>query len=95
MFQIGISNFPDDRLNDHKKLGWTVLEIRGAMDGSATRALETAILQTLKRRGAVFANQNNGKKFDGWSESWLKSSVKVSGLKDLLDFVHEDEQIKK
>ena len=95
MFQIGISNFPDDRLNDHKKIGWTVLEIRGAMDGAATRDLETAILQTLKRRGAVFANQNNGMKFDGWSESWLKSSVKVSGLNDLLDFVHEDEQIKK
>ena len=91
MFQIGITNFPDDRLARHKGIGWTVLEIRGAMDGASTRALETAILQTLKRRGAVFANQNNGKKFDGWSESWLKSSVKVSGLKELLDFVHRDE----
>ena len=95
MFQIGITNFPNDRLSDHKRIGWNVLEIRGAMDGSATRALETAILQSLKRRGAVFANKSDGRKFDGWSESWLKSSVKVSGLKDLLDFVHEDEQIKK
>jgi len=91
MFQIGITNFPDDRLARHKGIGWTVLEVRGAMDGAATRTLETAILQTLKRRGAVFANKSDGRKFDGWSESWLKASVKVSGLKDLLDFVHEDE----
>ena len=93
MFQIGITNYPDERLSDHKRIGWTVLEIRGAMDGAATRDLETAILQSLKRREAVFANQNNGKKFDGFTESWLKSSVKVSGLKDLLDFVHEDESL--
>ena len=93
MFQIGITNYPDERLNDHKKLGWTILEIRGAMDGAATRDLETAILRSLKRRGAVFANKSDGRKFDGWSESWLKSSVKVSGLKDLLDFVHEDESL--
>jgi hypothetical protein len=93
MFQIGITNFPDDRLARHKGIGWTVLEVRGAMDGAATRDLETAILRTLKRRGAIFANQNNGKNFDGWSEAWLKSSVKVSGLKELMDFVHEDESL--
>ena len=93
MFQIGITNFPDDRLARHKGIGWTALEIRGAMDGAATRDLETAILRSLKRRGAVFANKSDGRKFDGWSESWLKSSVKVSGLNDLLDFVHEDESM--
>jgi hypothetical protein len=93
MFQIGITNFPDDRLARHKGIGWTVLEIRGAMDGSLTRDLETAILQSLKRRGAVFANKADGRKFDGWSESWLKSSVTVSGLKELMDFVHEDESL--
>ena len=95
MFQIGITNYPDERLNDHKKLGWTVLEIRGPMDGAATRDLETAILRSLKRRGAVYANKSDGRKFDGWSESWLKSSVTVSGLKELMDFVHEDESLKK
>ena len=95
MFQIGITNAPDDRLTRHRGNGWTVLEIRGAMIGESARGLEVAILSALSRRGAVFANQNNGKKFDGFTESWLKSSLKVSGLKDLLDFVHEDEQIKK
>ena len=93
MFQIGITNYPNERLSDHKKLGWTVLEIRGAMDGAATRDLETAILRSLKRRGAVFANKADGQKFDGWSEAWLKSSVTVSGLKELMDFVHEDESL--
>ena len=93
MFQIGITNYPNERLSDHKKLGWTVLEIRGAMDGAATRDLETAILRSLKRRGAVFANKADGRKFDGWSVAWLKSSVTVSGLKELMDFVHEDESL--
>jgi hypothetical protein len=95
MFQIGITNYPDERLNDHKKLGWIVREIRGAMDGSLTRDLETAILRSLKRRGAVFANKADGRKFDGWTEAWLKSSVNVSGLKDLLNFVHEDDALVK
>ncbi len=95
MFQIGITNSPDDRLARHMGIGWTVLEIRGAMDGAATRNLETAILQSLKRRGAVFANNAGVKKFDGFTESWLKSSVNVSGLKELMDFVHEDESLEK
>jgi hypothetical protein len=95
MFQIGITNYPEDRLARHTGIGWTVLEIRGAMDGSLTRNLETAILRSLKRRGAMFANKTGGRKFDGWSESWSKLSVNVSGLKDLLNFVHEDDALVK
>ena len=72
-----------------------MLEIRGAMDSAATRNLETAIPQSLKRRGAVFAKKADGRKFDGWSESWLKSLVNVSGLKELMDLVHEDESLEK
>jgi hypothetical protein len=52
-------------------------------------------VRSLKRRGAVFANKADGQKFDGWTEAWLKSSVNVSGLKDLLNFVHEDDALVK
>ena len=95
MFQIGITNYPENRLAQHERTGWTVLGIRGAMDGSLTRNLETAILRALRRRGAVFANKADGQKFDGWTESWSKSSVSVSSLKALLNFVYDDDaQIK-
>ena len=35
----------------------------------------------------------NRKIYTSKSESWLKSSVTVSGLKELMDFVHEDESL--
>jgi len=44
MLQIGITNFPDDRLGTHKHLGWEVLEVRGPMDGLLARNWETSIL---------------------------------------------------
>ena len=43
MAQIGITNDPDKRLGQHKKLGWEVLELRGPMDGHLTQQWETAI----------------------------------------------------
>ena len=58
MFQIGITNVPDDRLNRHRKLGWEVLELRGPMDGHLTQQWETAILRMLKARGADLSNAN-------------------------------------
>ena len=70
MFQIGITNYPDERLNDHKKLGWEVLEIRGPMDGHLTQQWETAILRMLKKKGADLSNEKISGKFDGFSEAW-------------------------
>jgi hypothetical protein len=95
MFQIGITNQPDDRIGKHSRKGWRVLEIRGSMSGELARKWEVSILKALESRGAVFGNLAGVKKFDGFTESWLKSSVTVSGLKELMDFVHEDESLKK
>ncbi len=44
MLQIGITNFPENRLKDHKHLGWEVLEVRVPMDGLLARGWETSIL---------------------------------------------------
>jgi hypothetical protein len=91
MLQIGITNYPEDRLTRHGHLGWTVIELRGPMDGHLTRSLETATLQALGRRSAVFANHTDIQAFDGWSEAWLRSSQNVSSIKELFDFVYEYE----
>lgn len=93
MFQIGISNFPDYRLNQHSKGGWQVIKLRGPMDGHLTQKLETAMLHALERRGAILGHKAGIMKFDGYSEAWTKESLWVSSLQELLDFVYEDEEI--
>jgi len=91
MYQIGISNYPDDRLADHKGRGWEVIELRGPMDGHLTQKLETDCLRALEKRGAILGNKANNEKFDGFTEAWTKQSLNVTSIKQILDWVYEDE----
>jgi hypothetical protein len=91
MFQIGITNFPDKRLDKHKRSGWEVIELRGPMDGLLTRQLETNCLHALEKRGAILGNKAGIDKFDGYSEAWTKASLNVTSIKQILDWVYEDE----
>jgi len=91
MYQIGITNIPEDRLRDHMKLGWTVLEIRGPMDGHLTQNWETSILRMLKARDADLSNPNIAGKFDGYSEAWSKSTFQADSIKELMRLTEEFE----
>jgi hypothetical protein len=91
MLQIGITNTPKRRLAEHQRLGWTAIEVRGPMDGQLTTSIETSILRALRKRGALFANRAGVQQFDGWSEAWMTASHRVTGLKELLDYVYEDD----
>jgi hypothetical protein len=91
MFQVGISNVPNHRLGDHSRRGWEVIEVRGPMEGHLAQQLETAILHAVERRGAVLGHKARIEKFDGYSEAWTKDSLKVTSIKQLLDWVYEDE----
>ena len=93
LFKIGITNNPDDRLQRHMTRGWEFLEIRGPMVGLLTLNLETEILRSLFKRGAKFANRSGFERFDGWSEAWTKLSLLVASIRQLLDWVYEDEGI--
>ena len=95
MYQIGISNFPDDRVHDHKKRGWDLLELRGPMDGHLTQQWETAILRMLKAKGADLSNKEIAGKFDGYSEAWSKSTFPVNSIKELMRLTEEFEENKK
>jgi hypothetical protein len=92
MFQVGISNFPETRLGKHGKRGWDVIEVRGPMEGQLAQQLETAILHAVERRGALLGHKAGIDKFDGYSEAWSKSSLKVISIKQILDWVYEDEE---
>ncbi len=94
MLQIGITNIPDDRLRDHKKLGWELLEIRGPMDGHLSQQWETAILQMLKAKGADLSNSKIAGKFDGYSEAWSKSTFPAKSIKELMRLTEEFEENK-
>jgi Zn ribbon nucleic-acid-binding protein len=91
MLQIGITNFPDDRLRDHKKLGWKLIELRGPMDGLIAREWETSILQMLKANGADLSNKEIAGKFDGYSEAWSESTFPAKSLRNLMNLVEENE----
>ena len=92
MFEIGISNFPENRLSQHAKRDWVVIELRGPMEGHIARQLETAILHAVERRGAVLGHKAQIEKFDGYSEAWTKQSLAVTSFKQLLDWVYEDDE---
>jgi hypothetical protein len=92
MYQIGITNSPDDRLNRHKRIGWEVLELRGPLDGQLARELETAILRMLKAKGADLSNAKIAGKFDGYSEAWSKSTFEAKSIKELMRLTEEFEK---
>jgi len=91
MFQIGITNFPTGRLGQHERRGWEVIELRGPMDGHLTQQLETSCLHALEKRGAILGHKAGIEKFDGYSEAWTKASLNVTSIKQILDWVYEDE----
>ena len=94
MFQIGITNNPDKRLGQHKKLGWEVLQIRGPMDGHLTQNWETSILRMLKAKSADLSNSKIAGKFDGYSEAWSKSTFEAKSIKELMKLAEEFEEVK-
>jgi hypothetical protein len=49
------------------------------------------MLRAIKIRGGVLANTLEIERFDGWTEAWTKQSLPVSGLKQLLNWVYDDD----
>jgi hypothetical protein len=92
MYQIGITNVPEIRLRKHERLGWSVLQLRGPMDGHLTQQWETAILRMLKAKGADLSNAKIAGKFDGYSEAWSKNTFEVKSIKELMRLTEEFEE---
>ena len=88
MFQIGISNVPENRLAQHLNRDWVVIEVRGPMKGHLAQQLETAILHSAERRGAVLGHKAEIEKFDGYTEAWLRSSFKISNSFSIFHCAH-------
>lgn len=92
LLQIGITNFPEQRLKKHKKLGWKLVELRGPMDGLIARQWEKSILEMLKRNGAKVGSDEIAGRFDGYTETWSMSSYPCKSLAQLMNSVRQDEE---
>jgi len=92
MYQIGISNFPEQRILKHQKIGWELIEVRGPIDGNLAADWETAILRMLKSKGADLSNENIAGKFDGYSEAWSMSTFEVKSIKELMSLADKHEE---
>ena len=93
MLQIGITNNFKRRLEEHAGGGWEVVELRGPMDGHLTQKLENDCLHALEKRGAILGHKAGIEKFDGYTEAWTKKSLNVTSIKQILDWVYEDEAL--
>jgi len=92
LLQLGITNNPEERLAKHKRSGFGIVrDLRGPIDGYLARDLERSCIQTLEKRGAILGHKAGVKKFDGYSEAWTKSSLHVTSIKQILDWIYEDE----
>jgi hypothetical protein len=102
--QIGITNYPEDRLKVHEKFGWRLLQLRGPMDGHLTADWETSILKMLRinkaQMGPGKGDINKVIGVDGipfiGTEIWVKHTFPVSSINELMRKTEEfEEEIKK
>lgn len=89
MLQIGITNSPKSRLAKHQQHGWVKVDIFGPIPGQQAKNIEKRVLTCLKLRKVVFANKLGGKKFDGWTEAWGKTSLEVNSINELMQLLEK------
>jgi hypothetical protein len=65
MLQIGITNNPVIREQQHRRDGWTLIDIRGPMDGVLTQTLERDILRFLKHEAKVTLSTSRRSQYEG------------------------------
>jgi hypothetical protein len=91
LLQIGISNYPKERVALHRGRGWVLLGLTGPMKGSEARNLEKRTLITIRKKGARILPKTV-EKFDGYTESWSRSTLPVTSIAELIRLSQEFEK---
>lgn len=89
--QFGITNFPEDRLLNHKRNGWELLDVVGPADGVWIRETETALGRYFRSMGRLLP-RDYPDKFDGYSESWYPQGLEFTRCSDLLEALRDWER---
>lgn len=74
--QIGITNYPEKRLETHSKLGWTLVQIVGPVDGGLVYEAEASIRAWLKSEVGTIP---------GTYENWYSRNFHATRLDDIFD----------
>jgi hypothetical protein len=96
LLQIGITTNAKRRLSEHRRVGWTLIEVMGSWEMARdTETWERALLAALKQHGAVFAKDAEIQ-FNGLTitEAWTRDSFDASSLEELLTIVLVEERTK-
>ncbi len=94
LLQIGITNHLKNRLNDHKRLGWEVVEISNSMDGLLAKEWEKSILSFLRDSGVELGNPDIAGNYSGYTETWYKRDLNITSIKELMRMTEKFEQSK-
>lgn len=100
MLQLGITDQPDQRLAVHSRRRWSVVDVRGPLDGVEAQAWERSCLLLLKMLAVPTALSNwdmapsrqlaiGGRKA---GEAWWVEDLAVSSLRELMDAVEKAEE---
>lgn len=91
MLQIGISNYPEDRLMVHKRNGWELIEVRGPLQGDVAYSWEQSMMKMLRAKGANLGDTTINGKFEGFTEAWSKATFEVKSIQELMQLTEEFE----
>jgi hypothetical protein len=94
LYQVGITNYPTERIALHKGRGWIQIELRGPVKGTEARKIEKSVLQALKSNGAKIVSKNSPKKFDGYTEAWSRSTFEAKSIRELVRLTEKFERKK-
>ena len=85
-----------------KKVGWkcefghswsATIASRSNGNGCSICSNRTVLVgfNDLEKRGAILGHKAGIEKFDGYSEAWTKKSLSVTSIKQIINWVYEDE----
>ena len=87
LFQIGITNSPTQRIGQHSKNGWILIDQTEMMEGNAAYFLEQSLLSFIRTKNIPYGFTSDGSKFDGYTESWPKEELSVLSISEFRQMV--------
>jgi hypothetical protein len=91
LLQIGITNIPKQRIKQHEKTGWKLLDLFGPADGLLIREWENSIINYLRKKGINSPPVDIAGTFVGITESWIETDYQIYTLRKLMNEVKSEE----
>jgi hypothetical protein len=86
-YKVGIYNEGSERLVQHRRNGWEIIQEIGPFCGHKIKNLETKVLRSLKSKGIPMGRDAFKEEFDGFSESWQTVDLEISNLSELFSYL--------